>query len=116
MATIASSALKSATRLGSGSSAVVSAPLRGLSRAAARAAVASKRAYVTQSRSDNARVETAIKLDKKDFANIPPPQMDVPSNAKVSPMAGTSISPLSLPLHILPNDHTDNFFLLFFLP
>jgi cysteine desulfurase len=38
---------------------------------------------------DNARVETAIKLDKKDFADIPPPSMDVPSNAKVSPMAGT---------------------------
>jgi len=42
---------------------------------------------VTESKPDNARVETAIKLDKKDFADIPPPSMDVPSNAKVSPMA-----------------------------
>jgi hypothetical protein len=33
-------------------------------------------------------VETAIKLDKKDFADIPPPALDTPSNAKVSPMAG----------------------------
>jgi cysteine desulfurase len=44
---------------------------------------------VTESKPDNARVETVIKLDKKDFADIPPPSMDAPSNAKVSPMAGT---------------------------
>jgi cysteine desulfurase len=42
---------------------------------------------VTESKPDNARVETVIKLDKKDFADIPPPSMDAPSNAKVSPMA-----------------------------
>lgn len=46
-----------------------------------------RRGYVTETKKDNARVETAIKLDKKDFADIPPPQMDTPSNAKVSPMA-----------------------------
>ncbi|KAK0388247.1 hypothetical protein NLU13_4492 [Sarocladium strictum] len=89
MASLTSSALRSVCRLSSGSS-VPSAPLRRLSQAAATAAVrraGSRRTYVTESKQDNARVETAIKLDKKDFADIPPPQMEVPSNAKVSPMA-----------------------------
>jgi cysteine desulfurase len=45
---------------------------------------------VSESKRDNARVETAIKLDKKDFADIPPPSMGAPSNVKVSPMAGMS--------------------------
>jgi cysteine desulfurase len=43
---------------------------------------------VTESKQDQARVETAIKLDKKDFVDIPPPPMGAPAGAKVSPMAG----------------------------
>lgn len=47
---------------------------------------------MTESKRDNARVETAIKLDKKDFADIPQ-QVDMTSpNMKVSPMAGMSSS------------------------
>jgi cysteine desulfurase len=89
MASLASSTLKSAARLGSGSS-IASTGLRRLPHAAAAAATrrSGRRSYVSETKRDNARVETAIKLDKKDFADIPPPQMDVPSNAKVSPMAG----------------------------
>lgn len=46
---------------------------------------------MTESKRDNARVETAIKLDRKDFADIAPAHLDVSSpNMKVSPMAGTS--------------------------
>lgn len=84
MASIASSALRSASRLGS-SSTLAAAPVRGIRRAALVAA--SRRRYVTESKRDNARVETAIKLDKKDFVNVPP-QMEVgSSDMKVSPMA-----------------------------
>ena len=45
-----------------------------------------------ESKPDHARVETAIKLDKKDFVDIPPPSMETPTNAKVSPMAGKLFS------------------------
>lgn len=91
MASLSSTALRSASRLGSNPSAVV-APLRKLPQAAVSAAArrSGRRSYVSESKTDHARVETAIKLDKKDFANIPPPQMDIPSDAKVSPMAGES--------------------------
>jgi cysteine desulfurase len=95
MASLTSSVLRTASRLGSGSS-VAAAPVRRLSHATAIAAVrraGSRRTYVSESKRDNARVETAIKLDKKDFADIPPPQMDTPANAKVSPMAGKCILP-----------------------
>ncbi|UKZ52086.1 hypothetical protein TrVGV298_005856 [Trichoderma virens] len=79
MASIASSALRSASRLGS-STAVAAAPLRGIHRAALVAATrrSGRRGYVTESKRDNARVETAVKLDKKDFVDIPP-QMDMTS-------------------------------------
>ena len=83
---IANCALRSAGRLGS-SPRVTAAPLRGLSRVVV-ARRTSRRGYVSESKRDNAQVETAIKLDKSAFADIPPPSMDVPSNAKVSPMAG----------------------------
>uniref|UniRef100_A0A0B7K6W8 cysteine desulfurase n=2 Tax=Bionectria ochroleuca TaxID=29856 RepID=A0A0B7K6W8_BIOOC len=83
MVSIVSCALKSSRR-------AAAAPLRRLP-AATSAAVASRcaarRGYVSESKRDNARVETAIKLDKKDFADIPPPSMGAPSNVKVSPMA-----------------------------
>ncbi|UZP35911.1 hypothetical protein NXS19_003727 [Fusarium pseudograminearum] len=82
---IASCALRSAGRvsLSSGSRLTV-APLR-MARAAAVARRTSQRGYVTETKRDNAQVETAIKLDKTAFADIPPP--GTPSNAKVSPMA-----------------------------
>lgn len=89
MASITSSALRSTTcRLGSGYG-FATATARTFPRTAAAAVTrrALRRGYVTETKKDNARVETAIKLDKKDFANIPPPQMDAPANAKVSPMA-----------------------------
>lgn len=94
MASIASSALRTGL-LGSSSSvatAVATAATRTLPRTAAAAASRrlSRRGYVTESKRDSARVETAIKLDKKDFADVPPPQVDTPSNAKVSPMARKS--------------------------
>lgn len=93
MASIASSALRSSSRLGSSSSVATvaaSAATRTLPRTAAIAASrrSSRRGYVTESKRDNARVETAIKLDKKDFADIPATSVDAPGNAKVSPMAG----------------------------
>ncbi|KAF7563077.1 hypothetical protein G7046_g1066 [Stylonectria norvegica] len=75
-----------AGRLGA-SPRVTGAPLRGLSRVAVVAAKTSRRGYVSESKRDNAQVETAIKLDHQDFANIPQPQMDIPKGAKVSPMA-----------------------------
>ena len=84
---ITSSALRS--RLGASICTGATATARTFPRTAA-ATVARRslrRGYVTETKKDNARVETAIKLDKKDFADIPPPQMDTPSNAKVSPMA-----------------------------
>ena len=45
---------------------------------------------MTESKQDQARVETAIKLDKKDFVDVPPPPMGAPADATVSPMAGKS--------------------------
>lgn len=88
MASIASSALKSASRLGCGA-AVAAAPLRALPRAALVAKRAgARRAYVTETKKNNAQVETAIKLDKKDFVDLPPPQMDG-NDIMVSPMART---------------------------
>ncbi|KAI9900184.1 hypothetical protein N3K66_004446 [Trichothecium roseum] len=86
---LASTTLRSTSRLGCRS---VASPLNSLRlpRAAAvarPAALIGRRRYVTETKVDNARVETAIKLDKKDFADIPPPVTDAPSNAKVSPMA-----------------------------
>lgn len=47
---------------------------------------------MTESKRDNARVETAIKLDKKDFADIPQSVDMTSPNMKVSPMAGMSSS------------------------
>jgi cysteine desulfurase len=86
MASRASNVLKSASRLGSKPS-VAAGALRRLPCSAARVAPSGVRGYVSESKRDNARVETAIKLDKKDFANIPPPQMPGTSDVKVSPMA-----------------------------
>lgn len=90
MASLASSAVRTTSRLGSKSN-VAAATLCRLPRGVAVAAkkIAGRRTYVTESKPDNARVETAIKLDKKDFTDIPPPSMGTPANAKVSPMAGT---------------------------
>ncbi|KAM5375494.1 hypothetical protein ACJA88_007389 [Fusarium oxysporum] len=83
---IASCALRSAGRVGlSPAFRVTVAPLRGMARAAVVARRTSQRGYVSETKRDNAQVETAIKLDKKAFADIPPP--DTPSNASVSPMA-----------------------------
>lgn len=67
-----------------------SAPLRALPRAAlvATRSKVMSRGYVTETKQDQARVETAIKLDKKDFVNIPRPSMGGPADAKISPMAG----------------------------
>lgn len=48
--------------------------------------MAAWRGYVTESRKDSAKVETAIKLDK-DFADLPPPLQRAASNATLSPMA-----------------------------
>lgn len=51
--------------------------------------VARRRTYVTESKPDKAQVETAIKLDKKDFAGVSAPMVEKPSSdIKVSPMAG----------------------------
>jgi cysteine desulfurase len=87
---IASCALRSAGRVGlSPAFRVTVAPLRGMARAAVVARRTSQRGYVSETKRDNAQVETAIKLDKKAFADIPPP--DTPSNASVSPMAGKCI-------------------------
>ncbi|KAH7149607.1 pyridoxal phosphate-dependent transferase [Dactylonectria estremocensis] len=83
---IASCALRTAGRLGSNPR-VTAAPLRSLSRTAVIATCQQRRRYVSESKRDNAQVETAIKLDKKDFVDLPPPSMDAPLNAKVSPMA-----------------------------
>ncbi|RDA87170.1 hypothetical protein CP532_4294 [Ophiocordyceps camponoti-leonardi (nom. inval.)] len=80
MANLASRALRATARL------AVAVPGRAMTTPAVAHAVG-RRGYVSESRQDNANVETAIKLDKQDFANIPPPQMGGPSNATVSPMA-----------------------------
>ncbi|KAI1497092.1 cysteine desulfurase [Biscogniauxia marginata] len=96
MANVASSALRQASRLGLKQS-FAAAPLR-LSKHASRVAVAaasqaSQRTYVSETKRDNAQVniETAIKLDKKDFLNekgeLIMPGPGAPANATVSPMA-----------------------------
>lgn len=89
---IASCALRSAGRLGA-SSRLTAAPVRRLSRSAIVAASRhghgqASRGYVTDSKADKAKVETVIKLDKNDFADIPLSSVDAPTNAKISPMAG----------------------------
>ncbi|KAI0601264.1 cysteine desulfurase [Biscogniauxia sp. FL1348] len=96
MANVASSALRQASRLGLKQS-FASTPLR-ISKHASRVAVAtaaqvSQRTYVSETKRDNAQVnvETAIKLDKKDFMNekgeLIMPGSRTPANATVSPMA-----------------------------
>ncbi|KAK2595135.1 cysteine desulfurase [Conoideocrella luteorostrata] len=84
MSSLASCALRTASR-----QAAASGPLRVLPRVGlvATRSKASRRGYVTETKHDQARVETAIKLDKKDFVDIPPPRMGAPADAKVSPMA-----------------------------
>ncbi|KZZ99025.1 cysteine desulfurase [Moelleriella libera RCEF 2490] len=86
MSSLASCALRKASRQAASAAA---SPLGALPRAAlvATRCKPSRRGYVTETKHDQARVETAIKLDKKDFLDIPPPQMGVPTDAKVSPMA-----------------------------
>ncbi|KAH9999747.1 cysteine desulfurase [Xylariaceae sp. FL0662B] len=96
MANVASSALRRASRLGFKQT-ITSAPLRGIPSAsrvaAATAARAARRSYVSQTKRDHAQVniETAIKLDKKDFMNekgeLVMPGPGAPANAMVSPMA-----------------------------
>jgi cysteine desulfurase len=96
MSSVASSALKQASRLALKQSAS-SSPIRGspaISRAAvATAAHASRRNYVSHSKTNNAQVnvETAIRLDKKDFVNkegqLITPASAPPANATISPMA-----------------------------
>ncbi|KAI5860191.1 cysteine desulfurase [Durotheca rogersii] len=101
MANVASSALRQASRLGLKQT-FTSTPLRSIpsrSRAAAAAAAATaaaqapRRGYVSETKRDNAQVnvETAIRLDKKNFLNekgeliVPAP--GTPANATISPMA-----------------------------
>ncbi|PHH70144.1 hypothetical protein CDD80_6211 [Ophiocordyceps camponoti-rufipedis] len=82
MAHLASRALRATARL------AMTVPGRASTTpAVAHAAAAVRRGYVTESRQDKANVETAIKLDKSDFADIPPPPMGGPANVTVSPMA-----------------------------
>lgn len=82
--------MRSVGRLGA-SQRLTAAPVRRLSRAAIVAASRqhgqARRGYVTESKKDNAKVETVIKLDKNDFAGIPLTSVDAPMNAKISPMA-----------------------------
>lgn len=89
MASLTSSALRSASRACSCSYAAVAAkaPLRAVPRVAAVASLTTSRRYVSETKKQNAQVETAIKLDKKDFTNIPLPNVKTPSDIKVSPMA-----------------------------
>lgn len=84
MASLSSCAMRSASRLSRGA---LGASLQKTARATATIG-ARRRTYVTESKPDNARVETAIKLDKKDFAGIPPTMMQNGSEMKISPMAG----------------------------
>jgi cysteine desulfurase len=91
MTRIASSAIRTASRLGSSASAAHAAPCRALPRAAwvaSRATPGCRRAYVTETKNNKAQVETVIKLDKKDFADLPqaPAPLDG-SDIKISPMA-----------------------------
>ena len=93
MPNITSSAVRQAGRLCQRAS-VPNAPVRGIP-AISRVATlplrqrVERRSYVSESKRDNAQVtiETAIHLDKKDFANVVPGLGDAPG-AVVSPMAG----------------------------
>lgn len=85
MASLASCALRRSARSVGWPGAAVPRRCAALARPAL---VATRRPYVSESKQDQAKVETAIKLDKKDFADIPPPQMGAPSDGTVSPMAG----------------------------
>ncbi|KAG5954204.1 hypothetical protein E4U57_004706 [Claviceps arundinis] len=89
MSSIASCTLRTASRHAAASTSPCGS-LRAVPRAvlvATRSKAASRRAYVTETKQDQARVESAIKLDRKDFADIPPPSMGAPADAKVRPMA-----------------------------
>ncbi|KAI1446242.1 cysteine desulfurase [Annulohypoxylon stygium] len=96
MANVASSALRQASRLGLKPS-LVSTPLRGIPSISRVASVtttrASRRGYVSETKRDNAQVnvETAIRLDKKDFMNekgeLITGRPGAPANATISPMA-----------------------------
>ncbi|KAI1380899.1 cysteine desulfurase [Hypoxylon crocopeplum] len=96
MANAASSALRQASRLGLKQT-LTSTSRRGIpsiSRvAAATVAQVPRRSYVSETKRDNAQVnvETAIRLDKKDFMNekgeLIMPGPGTPANATVSPMA-----------------------------
>ncbi len=86
MASLSSCAMRSASRLGRNSALGLS--LKSTARAATIIGGARRRTYVTGSKPNNAQVETAIKLDKKDFAGIPPSMMQNGSEMKISPMAG----------------------------
>ncbi|KAI1081164.1 cysteine desulfurase [Whalleya microplaca] len=96
MTNVASSALRQATRLGLKQS-ITSTSRRGIPSASRVAAAtttrASRRSYVTETKRDNAQVniETAIRLDKKDFMNekgeLVMPGPGTPANATISPMA-----------------------------
>ncbi|ODA83649.1 hypothetical protein RJ55_02164 [Drechmeria coniospora] len=95
MTRLASCALRSARSVSASSAAV--APLRrGVAAPPLAALVAmgrgrpspsSRRGYVSESKTDHAKVETAIKLGKKDFADVPPPPMGAPTDGSVSPIA-----------------------------
>jgi cysteine desulfurase len=91
MAYAASSALKQASRLGLRQS--LSAPSARAVPVLSRFAGASRRGYVTETKQHHAQVnvETAIKLDKKNFLNengeLMMPGAGAPANATVSPMA-----------------------------
>ncbi|KAM3428693.1 hypothetical protein NHJ13734_008498 [Beauveria thailandica] len=85
MASLSSSAMRSAARLSRNSA--VGVPLKGIARAATIIGGARRRTYVTGSKPNNAQVETAIKLDKKDFVGITPSMMQNGSEMKISPMA-----------------------------
>ncbi|PMB68214.1 Cysteine desulfurase, mitochondrial [Beauveria bassiana] len=89
MASLSSSAMRSAARLSRNSA--VGVPLKGIARAATIIGGARRRTYVTGSKPNNAQVETAIKLDKKDFAGITPSMMQNGSEMKISPMAGAEV-------------------------
>ncbi|KAI0386654.1 cysteine desulfurase [Hypomontagnella monticulosa] len=94
MSSVASSALRQASRLGLRQS-LTSSSLRGIpvSRVATVAAAqVSRRSYVSETKRDSAQVgvETAIRLDKKDFMNekgeLVMPGPGTSANATVSPM------------------------------
>lgn len=107
MSSIASCTLRTASRHAAASTSACGS-LRAVPRAvlvATRSKAASRRAYVTETKQDQARVETAIKLDKKDFADIPPPSMGAPTDAKVRPMAGKDPNEMRSSYMLLRPEH-----------